>query len=191
MNIVLFISESNLVDRSDILTSTWSKPIGNSIYQMQQAKVLPQIGTDLYNKIADLITAGTLTAVGNEHYYAIVTQYVQPALVSFVTADLLPRINYKISSQGVITQTNETGVAVDLSTLQFLQERYSNEGQWFMTQLRNYMMEFMNEIPELKSPTAGDFRTILPDYNVPWSQRIYLKGIGINWDFYDNYPSNK
>jgi hypothetical protein len=158
---------------------------------MQQAKVLPQIGTDLYNKIADLITAGTLTAVGNEHYYAIVTQYVQPALVSFVTADLLPRINYKISSQGVITQTNETGVAVDLSTLQFLQERYSNEGQWFMTQLRNYMMEFMNEIPELKSPTAGDFRTILPDYNVPWSQRIYLKGIGINWDFYDNYPSNK
>jgi hypothetical protein len=158
---------------------------------MQQAKVLPQIGTDLYNKIADLITAGTLTAPGNEHYYAIVTQYVQPALVSFVTADLLPRINYKISSQGVITQTNETGVAVDLSTLQFLQERYSNEGQWFMTQLRNYMMEFMNEIPELKSPTAGDFRTILPDYNVPWSQRIYLKGIGINWDFYDNYPSNK
>jgi len=191
MNIVLFISESNLVDRSDILTSTWSKPIGNSIFQMQQAKVLPQIGTDLYNKIADLITAGTLTAPGNEHYYAIVTQYVQPALVSFVTADLLPRINYKISSQGVITQTNETGVAVDLSTLQFLQERYSNEGQWFMTQLRNYMMEFMNEIPELKSPTAGDFRTILPDYNVPWSQRIYLKGIGINWDFYDNYPSNK
>jgi hypothetical protein len=190
MNIVLFISESNLVDRSDILQSTWSKPIGNSIFQMQQAKVLPQIGTDLYQKIEQLITAGTITNAGNEHYLAILTQYIQPALVSFVTADLLPRINYKISSQGVITQTNETGAPVDLTTIQFLQERYSNEGQWFMTQLRNYMMEFMNEIPELKSPTAGDMRTILPDYKIPWSQRIYLKGMGINWDFYDNYPSN-
>lgn len=191
MNIVLFISESNLVDRSDILTSTFSKPIANSIFQMQQAKILPVIGTDLYNKIQDLIVNGTISDPGNEHYLAILTQYIQPALVSFVTADLLPRINYKISSQGVITQTNETGAPVDLTTIQFLQERYSNEGQWFMTQLRNYMMEFMNEIPELKSPTAGDFRTILPNYNVPWSQRIYLRGIGINWDFYDNYPSNK
>lgn len=189
MNIVLFISESNLVDRSDILTSTWSKPIGNSIWQMQQAKILPQIGTDLYNKIEALITAGTIGSAGNEHYLAILTQFIQPGLVSYVTADLLPRLNYKISSQGVITQTNETGQAVDLQTMQFLQEKYKNEGDWFMTQLRNYMMEYQNEIPELKSPTSGDMTTILPDYSIPWHQRIYLKGNGQNWNFYDNYPS--
>lgn len=191
MNIVLFISESNLVDRSDILTSTWSKPIANSIYQMQQAKVLPQVGSDLYNKIADLITAGTISQAGNEHYLAMLTQFIQPALISFVTADVLPRVNYKISSQGVITQVNETGQPVDLQTMQFLQERYGNEGEWFMTQLRNYMMEFENDIPELKSPTTGDMRTIVPDYSMPWHQRIYLKGLKQDWDFYDNYPSNK
>lgn len=190
MNIVLFISESNLVDRSDILTSTFSKPIANSIYQMQQAKILPQTGTDLYNKIANLITAGTISASGNEHYLAILTQFIQPALISYVTADVLPRVNYKISSQGVITQVNETGQTVDLQTMQFLQERYGNEGEWYMTQLVNYMMEYQNDIPELKSPTTGDMTTILPDYSVPWQQRIYLRGLRQNWDFYDNYPSN-
>jgi len=189
MNIVLFISESNLVDRSDILTSTFSKPIANSIYQMQQAKVLPQVGTDLYNKIADLITAGTISASGNEHYLAMLTQFIQPGLISYVTADVLPRLNYKISSQGVITQTNETGAPVDLTTVQFLQERYSSEGDWFMTQLRNYMMEYQNDVPELASPTSGDMTTILPDYSIPWHKRIYLKGGTIDWSFYDNMPS--
>jgi hypothetical protein len=188
MNIVLFISESNLVDRSDILTSTYSKPIANSIWQQQQSKVLPQIGTDAYNKMEELITNGTISS--NTHYLAMLTQYIQPGLVSYVTADVLPRLNYKISSQGVITQVNETGVSVDLKTLQFLQERYSNEGDWFMTQLRRYMLEFQTEIPEFANPTAGDWRTILPDYSIPWHQRIYLKGQQTSWEFYDNYPSN-
>jgi hypothetical protein len=175
MQIVYFISEENLIQRSDIINATWGKPIGNSIYQMQQAKILPRVGSDFYNKLSDLIVNGTIQDPGNEHYYTILKEFLQPMLVSYVTADLLPRLNYKISSQGVIIQKNDTGESVDLKTIQFLQEKYSNEGEWFSVQLRNYMMEYQNDIPEFRSPTTGNFTTIEPKYNIPWSERIYFK----------------
>jgi hypothetical protein len=55
------------------------------VLQSQQLYVKTKLGTDLYEKLESLITAGTIGNVGNEAYKTLVDDYI---------GDMLPNMGF-------------------------------------------------------------------------------------------------
>ena len=68
MAYVLFISEQKLKDSTAINLNVDTNILLPYIRQAQKLYVEPKLGTDLTQKLKDLITAGTLGNGGNEAY---------------------------------------------------------------------------------------------------------------------------
>jgi len=77
----LFISRNDLVKNSIIDGSVDSDKLLPFIKIAQQMHIQNYLGTELYNKISALITAGTLTNADNPDYFLLVNEYVQPMLI--------------------------------------------------------------------------------------------------------------
>jgi hypothetical protein len=177
-NQILFISESKVKSNSDIMDNVEPEYIANAILKMQRAKVLPVIGSDIYNKLCNLIELGTIGATGNEIYYNMVIDYIQSSVIEFVSAEVMLSNTYKITTKGVLQFENENSSTIDLKTLQYLVKRYEDQGEYWLTRLRDYCLEFskLGQLPEYLNPTVNDDRTIEPDKRSPYRSTIYLKG---------------
>ena len=76
MSNVLFISETYLKDSSYIDENVDIKLIRNSILETQDMRILPILGTALYEQLKTQIQANTKTTLNN----TLLDTYVKPAL---------------------------------------------------------------------------------------------------------------
>ena len=194
-NQVLFISEIKVKKNSDILNNVESHYIANAIEKMQRAKILPVTGSQLYNRIADMIVNNTLGDAGNETYYNMVIDYIQPSLIEFVTAELVVSNTYKITTKGLLQFENENSTGVELKTIQYLLKRYEDMGEYWLVRLRNYCLEKSKNggLPDYLAPNLNNYETIVPDKRKAFASGIYLKGYRYGdqkeyWRQQDNSP---
>ena len=83
MAYVLFISEERLKDSTTIGLNVSPDLLLPYIKQAQKLYVETKLGTDLNQKLKDLITAGTVNNAGNEAYATLLNDYIADMLPSF------------------------------------------------------------------------------------------------------------
>ena len=83
MAYVLFISEEYLKDSTAINLSVDPSYILPYVKVAQKKYVETKLGTDLFEKLQDLIKNGTLGNVGNEAYKTLVDKYIGDMLVHY------------------------------------------------------------------------------------------------------------
>jgi len=197
MNQVLFISEAKLKENSNVLENVDTKFVRNAILKVQRTKCLPVIGSDLYDKIADLIVAGTINLAQNSVYKNLLDDELQQSVIAFTVAELYPTVSYKITTKGALQFNNENSTPLDLNTIKFMVQKYTDDGEYWLVRMRSYCTQFskLGELPEYLNPDYNDDRTIGPDRRIPWYNKIYLKGRPYEgspdyWRYQDNLPSN-
>ena len=80
MAYVLFISEERLKDSTTIGLNVDTELLLPYIKQSQKLYVETKLGTDLNNKLKDLIQLGTVNNVGNEAYATLLNDYIAEIL---------------------------------------------------------------------------------------------------------------
>jgi hypothetical protein len=196
MNQVLFISEAKLKQNSDILENVDTMYLRNAILKVQRTKCLGVLGSDLYNKIENLIVNNTIGASGNSVYKNLLDVELQQSIIQFATAEVLLTVSYKITTKGALQFLNENSQPLDLNTIKYMVGRYEDTGEYWLVRMRDYCTQYskLNQLPEYTNPNYNDDRTIGPDRRTPWSSSLYLKGYPYGskefWRYNDNLPNS-
>jgi hypothetical protein len=162
MSYVLFISEQKLKDSTAINLNVSTDLLLPYVRQAQKLYVEPKLGTDLVQKLKDLIVAGTLGNVGNEAYKSLVDDYIGDMLPNWAFYHAVPFLRFKIENGNIYSKTSETGNSLSTEESQSLREEVSNTAQYYTERMIEYVTNNLSSFPEYSTNSGAD---ISPDQN--------------------------
>ena len=119
---VLFISEDKLKDSTAINLNVDVNLLLPYVRQAQKLYVETKLGTDLNQKLKDLIVAGTLGDVANAAYKTLVDEYIGDMLPNWAFYHAIPFLRFKIENGNIYSKTSETVTALSTDEAQHLRE---------------------------------------------------------------------
>ena len=164
MAYVLFISEEKLKDSSAINLNVDTTLLRPYILQSQKLYCETALGTDLNQKLKDLIVAGTVNDAGNEAYATLLNDYIPEVLVSYSFYHAIPFLRFKIENGNIYSKTSETGTALSTEEAQHLREEIMNTGQYYRERLIDYIRNNTASFPEYSTNTGADVSASTANY---------------------------
>ena len=130
MAYVLFISESKLKDSTAINLNVDVDLLLPYVRQAQKLYVETKLGTDLNQKLKDLIIAGTIGDPANAAYKTLVDDYIGDMLPNWAFYHAIPFLRFKIENGNIYSKTSETGTALSTEEAQHLREEVRNTAEY-------------------------------------------------------------
>ena len=181
----LFISTDRLKKDSALGGSVDDNLLLPYILMAQDRYILPMLGTDLQNKLISDIQGSSLAGA----YLTLLQTYIQPALVQFAFATVLPFLRLRMVNNSVVTMSSENGTSVTHQDLKPLISASMDQGEFYRERLIDYLRYNTSSFPEYNSNTGAEldpttnnyFAGINLDVNVPRSNRLksFLQGADI------------
>ena len=162
MAYVLFISEDKLKDSTAINMNVDVNFLLPFVKQAQKLYVETKLGTDLNQKLKDLIIAGTVNAGGNEYYKTLLNTYIGDMLPNFALYHAIPFLRFKIENGNIYSKTSENGVALTTEESQHLRSEVLNTGEYYMERMIEYIKNNISRFPEYNTNSGAD---VTPDSN--------------------------
>tara|TARA_R100000541_G_scaffold36031_2_gene44166 strand:+ start:2210 stop:2788 length:579 start_codon:yes stop_codon:yes gene_type:complete len=162
MAYVLFISEEKLKDSTAINLNVDPNLLLPYVRQAQKLYVEPKLGTDLTQKIKDLIVAGTLNLPANAAYKTLLDDYIGDMLPNWAFYHAVPFLRFKIENGNIYSKTSETGNALSTEESQSLREEVSNTAQYYTERMIEYVTNNLTLFPEYSTNSGAD---VNPDRN--------------------------
>ena len=159
---VLFISEDKLKDSTAINLNVDVNLLLPYVRQAQKLYVETKLGTDLNNKLKDLIVAGTVGAVGNEAYKTLLDEYIGDMLPNWALYHCIPFLRFKVENGNIYSKTSETGNSLTTEESQHLREEIRNTAEYYTERMIDYICNNNSLFPEYNTNTGAD---VNPDNN--------------------------
>lgn len=161
---VLFINRNDLVKQTIIDGNVQADRLMHFVEIAQEIHVQKYLGTDLYNKIADMITndiiAGTV-------YETLLVNHVQKMLIHYAMVDFLPFAAYQVKNGGIFKHVSENAETVDKNEVDYLVEKERTLAEYYTRRFIQFMDFNQTSYPEYTSNTNDD---IYPDRDEPTFQ---------------------
>ena len=164
MAYVLFISEQKLKDSTAINLNVDVDLLSPFVREAQKLYVETVLGTDLTQKIKDLITAGTIGNVGNEAYKTLVDEYVGDMLPGYSLYHAFPYLRFRVENGGVFTHDSETGTALSTEEAQHFREEVLNTASYYRERLIDYIRNNISSFPEYSTNSGADVSPTTENY---------------------------
>ena len=159
---VLFISEDKLKDSTAINLNVDVNLLLPYVRQAQKLYVETKLGTDLNQKLKDLIVAGTLSLPANAAYKTLIDDYIGDMLPNWAFYHAIPFLRFKIENGNIYSKTSETGNALSTDEAQHLREEVRNTAEYYTERLIDYICNNNTLFPEYNTNTGAD---VDPDQN--------------------------
>ena len=169
MSYVLFISENKIKDSTAIGGNVDNEFLLPYIKVAQKKYIETKLGTDLFVKLQNDITAGTLTGA----YQTLVDDYIQDALVHWSFYEALPFLRYKVMNNNVVSKTAENSTPLTREEAQDLREEIRNTSEFYTERLIDYIKHNTASFPEYNTNTGSD---VNPDRNA------FYSGMNLEYD---------
>ena len=166
MAYVLFISEERLKDSTTIGLNVSVDLLSPYIKQSQKLYVETKLGSQLTQKLKDLIVAGTVNDAGNEAYATLLNDYISEVMPSMCLWLAVPFLRYKIENGNIYAKTSETGTALSTEEAQQLRNEVLNTAEYYTERMISYIRNNTASFPEYSTNTGSDVR---PDTNSYYS----------------------
>ena len=154
------------------------------ILMAQDRYILPVLGTDLYDKLISEIQGSSLTG----DYLTLLQTYIQPALVQFSFATVVPFLRLRFVNNSVVTMSSENGASVSHSDLKPLISASMDQGEFLRERLIDYIRNNTSSFSEYSSNTGSDLQPTTQNYYAglnldvaPVSNKVksFIQGSGI------------
>jgi len=156
MSYVLFISESKLKSSTAISLSVDNAILLPYVLQSQKLYVKTKLGSDLYEKLEALITAGTVNDAGNEAYATLLNDYIGSQLPNYALYHAIPFLRFKIENGNIYSKTSESGNSLTTEEAQHLREEVLNTAQYFTERMIDYICNNSSLFPEYSTSSGAD-----------------------------------
>lgn len=162
MAYVLFISEQKLKESTAINLNVDTELLLPYVRQAQKLYVEPKLGTQLNQKLKDLITAGTIGDVANAAYKTLLDDYIGDMLPNWAFYHAVPFLRFKIENGNIYSKTSETGTALSTEEAQHLREEIRNTSEYYTERMIEYIKNNTSSFPEYSTNSGAD---VTPDSN--------------------------
>lgn len=152
MATALFIKRQDLVKNSILDGNVDTDKFIQYIKIAQEIHIRNYLGTDLYNKIAADIIAGTLSG----DYLELVNTYIQPMLIHYAMVDYLPFAAYQVKNGGVFKHTSENGESATKEEIDFLINKERDIAEYYTRRFIDYMSFNQASFPEYYTNSNDD-----------------------------------
>ena len=156
MSYVLFISEAKLKSSTAINLNVDVELLLPYVRQAQKLYVETKLGTDLNQKLKDLIVAGTVNAAGNEAYKTLLDDYIGDMLPNYALYLLFPYLRFKVENGNIYSKTSETGTALTTEESQHFREEILNTSQYYTERMISYICNNSSLFPEYSTNSGSD-----------------------------------
>lgn len=126
----------------------------------QDTEVQNYLGTQLLEKLQDLILAGTIGLPANAAYKTLLETYVKPMTIYWALVCYMPFAAYTVANGGVYKHTSESSETVSKDEVDYLVEKYRDIAQFYTNNFVSYMTFNQSDYPEYNANTEDD---IYPD----------------------------
>ena len=164
MAYVLFISEQKLKDSTAINLNVDVDILLPFVREAQKLYVETALGTHLTQKLKDLITAGTIGNVGNEHYKTLVDEYVGDMLPGYSLYHAIPYLRHKVENGNIYNKTSETGNALSTEEAQSFREEVLNTASYYRERLIDYIRNNISLFSEYNENSGADVSPSIENY---------------------------
>ena len=149
---VILLSEKTLKEDSLINDNVESSYIIPAIQIAQEQGLQQIIGTQLYNKICDLVNRNEV----DDNYRILLDDYITPYLEYKVMAEIQIPLSYKFRNLGFNQTTDERTYAQSLIDTQYLIEFYDNKAKFYSNRLFDYLKANHKLFPDFMKKDSCD-----------------------------------
>lgn len=184
----LYVSAEK-VKKDTLLGSAVDENLIRPVIVMVQAKeILPFLGTKLDNALKNKIATSTLTGA----YQDLVEDYIQPALVQFVFAQMAHVLRVRFSNNSVSVPSSEQGQAASREDIKPVVDTATHIAEFYREQMVDYLLYNTTLFPEYNQNTGPDIVPTVRNYfsgiNVyppyPYPNRVKAFALGANIKIY-------
>ena len=181
---VLFVSEDYLKSFTIINDNVEMKLITPLIDKIQDQRILPIIGTGLFNELRTQIQASTLTALNT----TLLDDYINKAVLWWVMYEAPIIFTYRFMNKGVMVKSSDNSSPAQMADLQILRDNFKNDAEWYTQRIILYLIENSTSYPLYFNP-GNTIDTITPQ-GYSYSAGMNLEdedcgksrlNIGIDW----------
>ena len=162
MSYVLFISEAKLKDSTAINLNVSTDLLLPYLRQSQKLYVETKLGTDLNDKLKDLIVAGTVNLPANAAYKTLLDDYIGDMLPNWALYHAIPFLRFRVEGGNIYSKSSETGTALTTEEAQHLREEIRNTAEYYTERMIDYICNNNSLFPEYNTNTGAD---VNPDQN--------------------------
>ena len=177
MTQTFLISEAKLREYTDIDNNIDTSLIKNGIRESQDIELQRVLGTLLYNKIVNLVSAGTIGDAGNAVYKTLLDDYIQNFLLYAAYFYCLEPIYLRSRNNGLLTPNGGENSDVASKQLFDLKRQSSkNKMEFYAQKLRDYLIEEEASYPELTQ--SNKLYEQYPDYDEQYGSPFVFRKDG-------------
>lgn len=146
---VLWMTEDYFKDNSILNENVDWRVVQPIMVMVQDKYVLPILGTNLFDEIADEIQAVN-TSVLNE---TLLNLYVRKVIIWYVLSELAPALKYRYHNKGVMVRNSENSQPATLEEIQYTADMYKNNAEMYAQRTTNYLREHSSSYPSFFNGT--------------------------------------
>lgn len=178
---ILFISEQNLKDSSQLSDNVDPKLLMPTVKTVQDKYIHTLVGTKLYLKLQQLIKDDLVA----DQYKTLLDDYLKDAQVWYTLCEMPYTLRYRMINKGVITREGEAIQTVSTTDIEKLMDYCRNNAEWYAQRAADYLRTNFALFPEYLNP--GSTRdTIQPDIT-QYTGGIYLGGSRLDCEYLSKY----
>ena len=148
-NDVLLISESYIKSVTNISDNIANDYLLPSIKLAQDVDLESTIGTQLLEKLQELIYNNDISNQENSNYKLLLDKYIQPYLAYSTIKHLTPTVAYKLANQGILRTEDEKSYNITSNEVDKVMDYYSHISNTFKKRLQLFLIANYNSFPEL------------------------------------------
>ena len=156
----LFISTDRLKKDTSLGGSVDDNLLLPYILMSQDRYILPVLGTDLTDKLISDIQASSLAGA----YLTLLQTYIQPSLVQYSYATVLPFLRLRMVNNSVVTMDSEQGSSVSHDDLKPLINASIDQAEFYRERLIDYIQNNTSSFSEYSSNTGADLTPTTQNY---------------------------
>lgn len=160
---VLLISDTIIKERTAIHGNIDPQLIYPEIKFAQDSKILPILGSALYNKLQTLITSGNISQGANSNYKGLLDNYLADALIYYTLSELPLNLSYQLWNKGVVRKQGENTDLPSMSEIVSLGQNYLKRAEYYGNRMKLYIIQnASNMFPEYLNP-GSTIDTVTPE----------------------------
>lgn len=153
MSKIFLISEDVLKNETILNDNVGSEFIHPAIETSQDIYLQQLIGTELLNKLYDLVKDGTIKNDDNTKYKTLLDDYITNYLKFKVLSEITIPLAYKYRSSGVIQVTNDHTINTTMRDAGLVQNHYEMRATFYAERMTKYLKN--NNFPEYGNTRNG------------------------------------
>jgi len=155
----LFASEAWLQENSVLNENISYTQIRPTLVKVQEMRIQPIIGTELFRELESQIVANTLTVLNT----TLLNDYLRPAIREWLYFELPNVLAFKYMNKGMVRRNSQESDIMDLDEVKRLIAKAENDAQWYSERATLYLIENRTDYPLFNNPSL-DIDNIRPNW---------------------------